>query len=91
MKRARSQVEDQAAIHLGIEVEVEVVERLLRVAEGGLLAPPLQQAVTAPGQFVGDQARDQIDRRHRLGLRLVQARFQHGGDAAEPQLSEGAL
>jgi hypothetical protein len=32
-------VEDQAAIHLRIEVEVEVVERLLRIAEGGLFAP----------------------------------------------------
>jgi hypothetical protein len=66
---ARGQVEDQAAIHLGIEVEVEVVQGLLRIAEGGLLAPSLQQAVAAPGQFVGDQARDQIDRCHGLGLR----------------------
>jgi hypothetical protein len=64
-----------------------VVQGLLRIAEGGLLAPSLQQAVAAPGQFVGDQARDQIDRRHGLGLRLVQACFQHGGDAAQPQLS----
>src|SRR5664280_2940862 len=46
-----------------------------------------RQAAAAPGQLVGDQARDQIDRRHGLGLRLVQARFQHGGNAAEPQLS----
>jgi hypothetical protein len=53
---ACGQVEYQAAIHLGIEVEVEVVKRLLRIAEGGLLAPPLQQAVAAPGQLVGDQA-----------------------------------
>src|SRR4029434_365688 len=81
---ARGQVEDQAAIHLGIEVEVEVVKRLLRIAEGCLLAPSLQQAVAAPGQFVGDQARDQIDRCHGLGLRLVQTCFQHGGDAAQP-------
>ena len=87
MKAHGGEVEDQTAIHLRIEVEVEVVERLLRIAEGGLFAPPLQQAVAAPGQLVGDQARDQIDRRHGLGLRLVQARFQHGGNAAEPQLS----
>ena len=84
---ARGQVEDQTAIHLRIEVEVEVVERLLRIAEGGLFAPALQQSVAAPGQFVGDQARDQIDRRHGFGLRLAQAGFQHGGHAAEPQLS----
>ena len=34
---AGGQIEDQAAIHLGIEGEVEVVEGLLRVAELGLL------------------------------------------------------
>jgi hypothetical protein len=34
-----------------------------------------------------DKTRDQIDRRHGFGLGLVQARFEHGGDAAEPQLS----
>ena len=53
---AGGKVEHQTAIHLRIEVEVEVVERLLRIAEGGLFAPPLQQAVAAPRQLVGDQA-----------------------------------
>jgi hypothetical protein len=33
-----------------------------------LFAPPLQQTVTAPGQLVADQTRDQIDRRHGFGL-----------------------
>src|SRR5258708_28894942 len=33
------QVEYQAALHLGIEVEVEVIKRLLRITEGGLRAP----------------------------------------------------
>src|SRR5471030_1428861 len=61
------------------------------IAEGGLFAPPLQQPVAAPGQFVGDQARDEIDGRHGLGLGLAQTRFQHGSDAAEPQLSYGML
>ncbi len=60
---------------------------LLRVAEGGLFAPAFQQSVAAAGQFVADQARDQIDRRHGFGLRLVQSGFQHGGHAAEPELS----
>ena len=84
---ARGQVEDQAAIHLRIEGEVEVVQRLVRIAEGGLFAPALQQPVAAPGEFVGDQTRDQIDRRHGFGLRLAQSGFQHGGHAAEPELS----
>ena len=52
-------------------MEIEVVERLLWIAEGGLFAPPLQQSVAAPGQFVGDQTRDQIDRRHGFSLGLA--------------------
>src|SRR5215831_16945233 len=36
------QIEYQAAIHLRVESEIEVVQHLVRVAEGGLLAPPLQ-------------------------------------------------
>jgi hypothetical protein len=38
-----------------------------------------RSSTAVSGQLVGDQARDQIDRRHGLGL--------HGGDAAQPQLS----
>ena len=68
---AGGEIEDQAAIHLRIEGEVEVVERPVGIAEAGLFAPALQQSVAAPGQFVGHQARDQIDGRHRLGLRLA--------------------
>jgi len=34
--------------------------------------------------YFGDQTRNQIDRRHGFGLRLMQSGFQHGGDAAEP-------
>ncbi|HEX6496609.1 MAG TPA: hypothetical protein VF018_14060 [Acidobacteriaceae bacterium] len=86
-KGARGQIEDQATIHLRVEGEVEVVQGLLRVAEGRLFAAPLQQPIAAPVQLVGDQARDQIDRRHGFGLSLMQAGFQHGGYAAEPQLS----
>jgi hypothetical protein len=40
-----SQIEDNAPVHLRIEGEVEAVERSLRVAKAGLLAPAFQQAV----------------------------------------------
>ena len=53
---ASGEIEDQAAIHLLIESEVEVIESLLGVAELGLLFPPLQQALATQGEFVGDQA-----------------------------------
>jgi hypothetical protein len=81
------QIEDQTAVHLGIEGKVEVVERLLRVAKLGLLAATFQQAITAPHQFVGHQCRDQVDGRHGLGLGLVEASFQDGGHPSQPQLS----
>jgi hypothetical protein len=55
-----SQIKDQAAIHLFVEVEIEVVEGLERIAELGLLASPLQQAFGAAREFVGDQTGDQI-------------------------------
>ena len=88
---AGGQVEDQTTIHFRIEGEVEVVQRLVGVAERSLFAPPVEQPLAAPTQLVGDQARDQIDRRHRFGLGLSQAGFQYSGDAAEPELSQGTL
>jgi len=45
------QIEYQAAIHLRVEGEVEVVQSLVRVPEGGLFAPPIQQSLTAAGTF----------------------------------------
>ena len=68
---ASGQIEDQAAIHLLVESEVEVVESLLGVAELGLLFPPLQQAFSTQGEFVGDQARQQVDGGERFGLGLA--------------------
>src|ERR1700689_1559794 len=50
-----SQVEDQTAIHLWVELEVEVVELLVCVAELRLLVTPLQQPPAATGELVGDQ------------------------------------
>src|SRR5580704_17608056 len=88
---AGGQIEDQAAIHLRVETEVEIIKSSLRVAEGGLLAPPLQQTIAAPRQFVRDQARDQIDGGHGFGLSLAQSCFEHGGHAAEPKLSQCTL
>src|SRR5260221_9104538 len=73
------QVKHQAAIHLRVEGEIEVVQSLVRVAEAGLFAPAIQESLAAAGQFVAHQTGDQIDRRHGFGLRLMQSGFQHGG------------
>ena len=43
------QVKHQAAIHLRVKSEVEVVQSLVRVAEGGLFAPAIQESLAAAG------------------------------------------
>src|ERR1700691_4744810 len=64
------QVEDQTAVHLWVELEVEVIQLLVWVTELRLLVAPLQQSLAATGKFVGDQDGDQIDGSHGLGLSL---------------------
>src|SRR5579885_293648 len=88
---ASGEVEDQAAIHFLVEVEVEVVEGLLGVAELGLLFPPLQQALAATGEFVGAQAGDQVDGGERFALRLAQTSLQRGGHTAQTKLFERTI
>ena len=67
---ARGQIEDETSIHFRVETEVEVIQCSMLGSRNsaGLLAPSFQQAVAAAGQFVADQARDQIDGGHRLRL-----------------------
>ena len=89
---AGGQIEDQTAIHLRIEGEVEVVES--PVGDRG--SRPVCAAAPAAGRerrvsSSRDQAGDQIDGRHGFGLRLAQAGFQHGGHAAEAELPQGAF
>jgi hypothetical protein len=76
------QIENQTAIHFGIEGEVEVIDGFLRIAKLGLLAPPFQQAVATTSEFVGDQAGDQIDGCHGFDLSLVQTHLEHRCDSA---------
>ena len=83
---AGGQIEDQTAIHLLVEIEVEVVEGPLWIAKLGLLAPSFQQSVAATREFVRDQAGEEVDGSHGFGLSLVQTRFEHRSDSAEPQL-----
>lgn len=69
-----------------VRAEVEVVERPLRVAKAGLLAPALEQPVAASRQLIRDQAGDEIDRRHGFDLGLMQACLQHGGGSGAQSL-----
>src|SRR5262245_41408751 len=86
-----SEVEDEGAVDLLVEGEVEVVQCLLRIAELGSLSAALQQTITASSQFIGNEVGDQIDGRHALGLSLMTTGFQHRGHAATTTLFEVAL
>src|ERR1019366_5351352 len=86
-----SQFEDQIAIHPGIELEVEVVQALVRIAELRLFVASLQEPLATAGQLIRDQRGDQVDGRHVLRLRLQKAGFHHCGHAAQAQLYQGTI
>jgi hypothetical protein len=69
----RRQVEDQTPVHLLVKVEIEVVERHLRIAKLRLFASPFQQSVAAASQFIGYQTGKEVDGGHRFCLGLLQA------------------
>ena len=88
---AGGEVEDQPAIHLLVEVEVEGVEGLVGVAELRLAfvrrsskRSPRRASSSGPGRRSGRWGR-------RFALRLTQTGLQHGGHAAQAQLLEGTL
>jgi len=88
---AGGQLEDQPAVQLLVEVEVEGVERLAAVAEAGLREAPLQEPVLTAEELVTDEGGEEIDGGERVGLGLQQPRVETGGHAGEPQLAERAL
>ena len=49
---------------------IEVIESPVRISETGELTAPFEEAIGTPGEFVGDQRREQVNGRHGLGLRL---------------------
>src|SRR5882724_3205459 len=69
-------IEHQTAIHLSVEVEVEVVESFLRVSKLGLFCSALQQSLATTSEFVGDEAGEEVDRGHGFGLSLAKAGFE---------------
>lgn len=85
------ELEDDAAIHLLVEIEIEGVEGLRRVAKSGLLDASLDESIAASQEFVGDERGDEVDWRERFGLRLQQPRFEDARHAAEAELEQGVI
>ena len=51
----------------------------------------LEQAILPAPEFVSHERRHEVERRHLFGLRLPEPRFQDGGHAGQPQLTEGPI
>ncbi len=88
---AGGELEDEAAVHLLVEVEVEGVEGLAAVAEAGLLDAAVEQPVLAAEELVLDERGEEVDGGQLLGLGLEQPGFEAGGHAGAAELAEGAL
>src|SRR5271167_2395478 len=87
MKPAVARSKTRARFILGLNWKSKLSQSLVGIAETGLLAPPLQQALAAAGQLVRHQDRDQVDGGHGFALGLQQARLQYSGHAAQAQLA----
>ena len=85
------QIKDQTAIQLRVKREVEVVECFVGIAEGREFAAAIEEPVGASAEFVGDEGRQQIDRGHGFGLRLMEPSLQHGRHTAEATLAQTTL
>jgi hypothetical protein len=48
IESARSQIKDQAAVHLWVEREVEVIQSIFWITENGMFAATLRQPIAAP-------------------------------------------
>jgi hypothetical protein len=88
---AGRELEDEGAIHLLVEVELEGVERLPDIAEAGVLDPALKESVLALQELVLDEGGEEVDRGQVLGLGLEEAAFEASGQAGAAELAEGAL
>jgi hypothetical protein len=88
---AGGELEDEPAVELAIEVEIEGVEGLADVAEAGVLDAALEEPVLAPKELVADEGGEEIDRGHLVRLRLEQPGLQARGHAGAAELAQGTL
>lgn len=87
----RGELEDQGAIGLRVELEVEAIERLVGIAEASLLDAPGEQPVLSALEFVLDERRQQVDGRPLALLGFEQAHLQMLRHAREPELAQSGV
>jgi hypothetical protein len=88
---AGGELEEEAAIHLLVEIEVEGVEGLVGLAKPGLLDAALEEPIGADGELVADEGREKVDGRHPGGLRFEDSGLEGVSHAAEAELTERSL
>ena len=87
---AGRELEDERAVHLLVEVEIEVVERLVRVTEARLLDPALDEPVRSALNLVGEERGEEVERREPARLGFEQTDLEVLGHAGEPELAHGS-
>ena len=85
------EVEDEGAVDLPVEGEVEAVEGAVGVSESGLLVAPGEETVLAALELVVDERGDEVDGGQLLDLGLLEAGFEDVGHAGEAELAEGLV
>jgi hypothetical protein len=65
---AGGELVDERAVHLLVEIEIEAIERAIRIAKAGLFVSTLEEAVLSAQELVRHEHRDQIDRWEFLSL-----------------------
>src|SRR5207253_9574748 len=83
--------EDEVAVHLLVEGEVEAVEGLVGVAKLGLLEAAGEEAIGAAGEFVLEEEGEEVGVGAVIGLRLDKPRLQARRHAAEAEGAQGAV
>lgn len=81
MKAAVARSKTKLRFILGLKVKSKLSRFFLRIAKLSLFSPTFQQAIATAGEFVRDQAGDQVDGRHRFHLSLVQTHPEHSRDS----------
>ncbi len=82
---AGGELEDEAAVHFLVEVEIEGIQGLALVTEAGLLDAAGEQAVLAAEEFITDERGEEVDGGQLGGLGFEQAGLEagrHAGAAA---------
>jgi hypothetical protein len=87
---AGGELEDEAAVHLLVEGEVEGVDGFVAVAKLRLFEAAGEEAIGAPGELVLDEQRQRVGERELVGLGLDEAGLERLRHAAEAELAQRA-